>query len=57
MKTGPCETVDEPIDEVEAVTEAMEIVPDQKDTDIDSDITPETRLVPDVEGKDFREMT
>ena len=55
VKTGPCETVDDTIDDVEPVTEAIEIVPDMEDTDIDMEIAPETTMVPDVQGKDFEE--
>ena len=53
VKTGPCETADEPVDEVEPVTEVMEIIPEQKDADIDSEIAEETTMLPEVEGRNF----
>ena len=50
-KTGLCETVVEQVDEVESVTEAMEIIPEKDDTDIESKVTDETTMIPDVKGK------
>ena len=53
VKTGPCETADEPVDEVEPVTEVMDIIPEQKDADIDSKLAEETTMLPEVEGKNL----
>ena len=53
VKTGPCETANEPVDEVEPVTEVTEIIPKQKDADIDTEIAEETTMRPEVEGKSF----
>ena len=50
-KTGLCETVGEQVDEVESVTEAMEIIPEKDDTDIEPEVTDETTMVSDVKGK------
>ena len=51
VKTGSCETVVEQVDEVESVTEAMEIIPEKDDTDIEPEVTDETTMVPDVKGE------